>query len=479
MQRIAQAARTMLTDRLLPFWQALRDEEHGGYYGYMDFDLRLDRQAEKGCILNSRILWFFSEAAMTLKDDSIVPYARHAYRFLRDRCLDREQGGVYWSVSYAGQPLDETKHTYNQAFAIYALSAYYRLTGEGEALALAEELFDIIETRCADAGGYLEAFTRDFRPASNEKLSENGVLAERTMNTLLHVFEGYSGLYQAGKSPQTAAALERILDIYAHKVYNPQLRRQEVFFDRDYHTLIDLTSYGHDIESSWLIDWGTALLGRPALTAEIAAINSDLADSVLRAAFNGSLANECERGAVDAHRVWWVQAEALLGFVNEFNKHPDRTDCRDAAASLWRYIVEKVEDHRPGGEWFWRLDAAGEPDREKPVVICGDLNVAHKEIDLANPKANRQSAGFSDEERNAFSRLLDAGFTDSFRHLHPDTTQVYSWWSYRGRAREKNVGWRIDYFVVSRRLAERISVADIHCDIKGSDHCPVELILND
>ena len=115
----------------------------------------------------------------------------------------------------------------------------------------------------------------------------------------------------------------------------------------------------------------------------------------------------------------------------------------------------------------------------KPVIICGDLNVAHKEIDLANPKANRQSAGFSDEERNAFSRLLDAGFTDSFRHLHPDTTQVYSWWSYRGRAREKNVGWRIDYFVVSRRLAERISVADIQCDIKGSDHCPVELILND
>ena len=117
--------------------------------------------------------------------------------------------------------------------------------------------------------------------------------------------------------------------------------------------------------------------------------------------------------------------------------------------------------------------------KDKPVILCGDLNVAHKEIDLANPKANRQSAGFSDEERNAFSRLLDAGFTDSFRHLHPDTTQVYSWWSYRGRAREKNVGWRIDYFVVSRRLAERISVADIHCDIKGSDHCPVELILND
>ena len=140
MQRIAQAARTMLTDRLLPFWQALRDEERGGYYGYMDFGLQLDKQAEKGCILSSRILWFFSEAAMVLADESLVPYARHAYRFLTEKCLDREEGGVYWSVTCDGQPLDTTKHTYNQAFAIYALSAYYRLTGEAEALNLAREL---------------------------------------------------------------------------------------------------------------------------------------------------------------------------------------------------------------------------------------------------------------------------------------------------------------------------------------------------
>ena len=164
---------------------------------------------------------------MVLKDDSIIPYARHACRFLTEKCLDREEGGVYWSVSFDGQPLDATKHTYNQAFAIYALSAYYRLTGEAEALALAKNLFDLIETRCADSGGYLEAFTRDFRPASNEKLSENGIMAERTMNTLLHVFEGYSGLYQAGKSPEISAAMERILDIYASKVYNPRLRRQD------------------------------------------------------------------------------------------------------------------------------------------------------------------------------------------------------------------------------------------------------------
>lgn len=369
MERISSAAKEMLVQKLLPFWRGLRDEEHGGYYGYLDFDLNLDRKAEKGCILNSRILWFFSQTAMALKDDGIIPYACHAYDFLRETCLDRERGGVYWSVTYDGKPLDDTKHTYNQAFAIYALSSYYRLTGDEEALKLARELFLLIESRCTDEGGYLEAFTRGFQPASNEKLSENGVMAVRTMNTLLHVFEGYAGLYEAARDPRVGAAMERILDIYAGKVYNPVLRRQEVFFDGDYHSLIDLTSYGHDIESSWLIDWGAALLGKPDLAVKIAAVNSELADCVLHAAFDGhSLANECERGVVDGHRVWWVQAEALLGFANEFIKHPDRTDCRDAAAGLWRYINEKVADPRPGSEWFWRLEADGAPDQGKPIV---------------------------------------------------------------------------------------------------------------
>lgn len=115
-------------------------------------------------------------------------------------------------------------------------------------------------------------------------------------------------------------------------------------------------------------------------------------------------------------------------------------------------------------------------DAQKPVVVCGDLNVAHQEIDLKNPKANRRNAGFTDEEREKFSTLLAAGFTDSFRFLHPDQI-TYSWWSYRFKAREKNAGWRIDYFVVSNRLQPKIKVADIHTEIFGSDHCPVELVL--
>ena len=335
----------------------------------MDYGLHVDKTAEKGCILNSRILWFFSRCARDLDREDCLREAEHAYRFLMDHCLDREQGGVFWSLRYDGTPQDTTKHTYVQAFAIYALSAYYEATGDRQALETAFELFQLIESRCRDKDGYLEAFAQDFSPASNEKLSENGVMAQRTMNTLLHVFEGYAGLYEAACDPRVGVAMERILDIYAGKVYNRSFHRQEVFFDQDYNSLIDLTSYGHDIESSWLIDWGCALLEDPELSEAIATINSDLADSVLKAAFDGhSLANECERGIVDGNRVWWVQAEALLGFANEFIKNPDRTDCRDAAAGLWKYIYEKVVDPRPGGEWFWRLKADGTPDKTKPIV---------------------------------------------------------------------------------------------------------------
>ncbi len=116
-------------------------------------------------------------------------------------------------------------------------------------------------------------------------------------------------------------------------------------------------------------------------------------------------------------------------------------------------------------------------DKAKPVVYCGDLNVAHEEIDLKNPKTNRGNAGFSDEERGAMTRLLSSGFTDTFRLLHPEETGAYSWWSYRFHAREKNAGWRIDYFIVSDRLGAQVAEAAIHPDILGSDHCPVSLIL--
>ncbi len=359
----------MLEDNIIPFWKGLRDNEYGGYYGFMDFDLNVDKKAEKGCILNSRILWFFSQAALLTKRDDLLDEARHAYLFLMEKCVDDMNGGVYWSLTHDGKPLDTTKHTYNQAFAIYALSSYYRLTKETAALKQAEELFYLIEKYCTDDEGYLEAFTVDWKPESNEKLSENGVMAAKTMNTLLHVFEGYSELYQASKKPDVKKALRRILEIYAGKVYDPEKRRQKVFFDEHYNSILDLYSYGHDIESSWLIDWGCGLLGDDMLNERIQAIDSELASHVYdEAYYSHSLANECDRGRVDENRVWWVQAEAVLGFVNQWTKHPDETKYRDAAADIFGFIQDSVVDHRQGGEWFWRVDKNGNPDPGKPIV---------------------------------------------------------------------------------------------------------------
>lgn len=134
-------------------------------------------------------------------------------------------------------------------------------------------------------------------------------------------------------------------------------------------------------------------------------------------------------------------------------------------------------DYRKDWEECFREFVCG-LDSHKPVVICGDLNVAHQEIDLANPRTNRNNAGFTDDERACMTRLLESGFTDSFRYLHPDQKDAYSWWSFRGRAREKNVGWRIDYFLVSDRLAPMLRTAEIHPDVAGSDHCPVSIELD-
>lgn len=367
MINISMAAQDMLQRKIAPFWLGLMDEQYGGFYGYMDYDLNLNKKAEKGCILNSRILWFFSEAALETKDPACRKAADHAFEFLMNHCVDELNGGVYWSVTYDGKPLDTTKHTYNQAFAIYALSSYYRLTGNLQALSMATKLFYIIEDNCTDDVGYLEAFTVDWRPESNEKLSENGVMADKTMNTLLHVFEGYSGLLQAVRFPELEKAMRRILDIYMDDIYDPDLHRQKVFFDKEYNSIIDLYSYGHDIESSWLIDWGCKLLGDTALSERIGKINSTLAQAIYQNAYRDhSVINECERGINDLTRVWWVQAESVLGFVNEYEKSGDPKYAA-AAADVWHYICDKLVDKREGSEWFWSVDNDGHPFH-KPIV---------------------------------------------------------------------------------------------------------------
>ena len=360
--------REHLKNGIIPFWEGLKDEEFGGYYGYMDYDLKLDKKFEKGCILNSRILWFFSSVSRIEGFEKEREYADHAYQFLKEKCLVQECGGVFWSVTYDGKPLDTTKHTYNQAFAIYALSSYYDTTGNEEALEIAKGLQKIIEEKCTDEFGYLEAFNRNFQPEENDKLSENGVIAEKTMNTLLHVFEAYTEFYRVTKDKFTGDRLRFMLDIFADKVYNPAQKRQEVFFDREWNTLIDLYSYGHDIETSWLIDRGLEVLDDPAYTAKVAPITKEILANVYKTAYRDhSLMNECENGVNDTTRVWWVQAESVVGFLNGYQKDPAEKKYLQAAEDVWDYIKNYMIDKRNGSEWYWCIHEDHTPV-EKPIV---------------------------------------------------------------------------------------------------------------
>lgn len=379
-----------LLGTIVPFWRNLRDNEFGGYYGWLSYDLKLDKKAVKGCILNSRITWFFTNVYLLYKNglitdedfarygytaDDIKAEAQHAYAFLSEKCIDKVNGGIFWSLKYDGTPDDTTKHTYNQAFCIYALSSYYDAFGDENARKLAFDLVNIIETKCIDEVGYLEARTITFEPESNEKLSENGVMADKTMNTLLHVFEAYSELMRVTGDSYIAGRLSWIMDVFAEKVYNPGLKRQEVFFDANYNTIIDLHSYGHDIETAWLMDRGVKILGKKEYEDKMYPITRALTAKIYDIAFDGhSLADECDKGVVNEGRIWWVQAETVLGFLNGGISpqpgYPEDTQEKylEAAFSEWEFIKENVWDKREGSEWFWLVDKNGKPNEDKPIV---------------------------------------------------------------------------------------------------------------
>ena len=253
--------------------------------------------------------------AYTLGDLKIA--ATHAYRFLRLAMLDIVNGGVYWSSAYDGLPGDTLKHTYCQAFAIYGLAAYYEISKDQSALDLAYAIMDVIETKCRDEKGYLEAFTMDWQPHSNEELSENGVEAKRTMNTLLHCFEAYTELYRVDRNEKVRKILIEEANLFMQYYYNPERKRQEVFFDLDYNTLIDLHSYGHDIETSWLMEKGIDLIDDAELTKKMKPAFRAMEEHTFEAAFDETaFINECENGVDDTKRIWWVECEAIIGFVN-------------------------------------------------------------------------------------------------------------------------------------------------------------------
>lgn len=372
MTAMLEEIKNELTGHIIPFWNKLRDDKNGGFTGFMDSGLNMDEKGEKGVILHSRILWFYSNAYMELKDAALLDNARHAYEFLTEYCVDKEYGGVYWSVNFDGSVRDDIKHTYCQAFFIYALASYYRASGDKDALELAYEVLELVEKHSTDDVAYLEKLSRDWKTElANDELSENGLMADKTMNTVLHLMEAYTELYLADHDPRVLERLKFQLDITYDRIFDKQGSKLLVFFDKGLNVIGNVHSYGHDIEATWLIDRACDAIGDAELSRKFADMNSRIVRNIAEIAYDkpsGSLLNESDNGVVNTWRIWWVQAESVVGFLNAWQRGYGGEEYYEIAKSVWDYIREKIVDKREGGEWFSQVDAEGNYAKFKPTV---------------------------------------------------------------------------------------------------------------
>lgn len=357
-----------LENHIIPFWDSLCDYERGGFYGYMDSSLNLDKNAPKGVILHSRILWFYSNCYLTLGRKDCLEKAKHAFDFLNKYCVDRENGGVYWLMNADGTVNDDLKHTYCQSFFIYAMSSYYDASGDKAALELAMSVFDTVESKCTDEVAYLEAQSREFQLVPNDFLSENDIMADKTMNTVLHLIEAYTELYRVHKDDRVLSRLKFLLDLTYDKIYDKDNSKLLVFFDRNMNVLGDIHSYGHDIEATWLLDRACDIIGDAELTARISSMNEKIVANIATIAFeNDALNNERVNDEIDKWRIWWVQAEAVVGFLNA-SKRYGSTKYREIAETVWQYIKNNIVDKREDGEWHSQVDEQGNYADFKAVV---------------------------------------------------------------------------------------------------------------
>ena len=360
--------RNELTGHIIPFWDKLEDKEYGGFYGFMDNELNLDKGAVKGVILHSRILWFYSNCYLTLKDEKCLEKAKSCYEFMVKYCVDHENGGVYWAVNADGSVNDDMKHTYCQAFFIYALASYYDASGDKSALDLAMDMFRTVEEKCTDEVAYLEAMSRTWEIVENDALSENGLMADKTMNTTLHLLEAYTELYRVHKDETVLARLKFQTRIFLDKIFYKEDDRLLVFFDKNLDVIGDIHSYGHDIEATWLLDRACDVMGDDALTAEVAAMNEKIVANIKKLAYrDGSLLNERDKTEINTWRIWWVQAEAVVGFTNAAKRY-NKPEYLEVAENIWNYIKNNIIDKRAGGEWYSQLDENGKPADFKPMV---------------------------------------------------------------------------------------------------------------
>jgi len=351
---------------ILDFWiQLAPDRVNGGFYGQIDNDGRINPQAEKGAVLNARILWTFSAAARLTGDYRYRPMAERAFRFLREKFTDKQYGGIFWSVDAFGNPLSRRKQIYAQAFGIYGYVEYYRASGDRAALEQALQLFEILETYAYDKiyGGYSEAFAEDWSTLDDWRLSLKDANEPKSMNTLLHILEAYTALSNAApKNERVIQRVQELIFLFKNKIIDGSSGHMHLFFGMDWEPKSGIISYGHDIEASWLLWEAWQEAGDPEDEEDIKRLVLTMADSTLEALDeDGGLWYEYDPS--NAHWVrekhWWPQAEALVGFYNAWQISGD-PKWLEAVERVWNFITNHIID-RTAGEWFWGITENGHP----------------------------------------------------------------------------------------------------------------------
>ena len=348
----------VLTGNILPFWiDKMVDHENGGFYGRIDGYGNLHADAEKGGILNARILWTFSAAYRVLGKSEYLEMATRAKDYIIAHFIDREYGGTYWSLDYKGNPKDTKKQFYAIGFMIYGLSEYVRATGDKEALDYAIQLFECIEEHSLDViyNGYIEACTREWGEIADMRLSVLDANYPKSQNTHLHIIEPYANLYRVWKDERLEKALRNMINIFTDKILNPETNHLDLFFEKDWtRGAGHLESYGHDIECSWLMHEAALVLG----DAEVLKKVEEIVPLVAKASEkglnpDGSMIHEAnlDTGHVDDDLHWWVQAEAVVGFYNIYQHFGDES-ALDKSLQCWQYIKDNLIDYE-GGEWYW------------------------------------------------------------------------------------------------------------------------------
>ena len=381
--------RDVLENNILNFWlDKMVDEENGGFYGQMTGEGEIVKTADKGGILNARILWSFSAAYRVLHKQEYLEAATRAKDYIIDHFIDKEYGGTYWSLDYKGQPKDTKKQFYAIGFTIYGLSEYARATGDREALDYVMELYECIEEHSLDReyNGYIEACTREWGEIADMRLSELDANYPKSQNTHLHIIEPYTNLFRCIKELKAVescdyvpaigsvlpigvtvpddfvvrleSSLRNLITIFTDKILNPDTHHLDLFFDMDWTREAGrLESYGHDIECSWLMHEAALVLGDETVLKKVETVVQMVAKASEKGLNeDGSMVHEAnlDTGYVDTDRHWWVQAENVVGWINIWQYFGDESALQKALR-CWQYIKDNLID-REGGEWWWSRD---------------------------------------------------------------------------------------------------------------------------